>query len=144
MSRLWAVQLMFAGAGATKRTNQPIFKDVMNITHKESTFPLHILNKFAVVWIAGKFVLHAEAPDVCDFLHIWQVLVLIVHPSADRALDENINNAWWRWGGWRKPASCCARIWVITLGWYVIAFAPMSDSMINIQALIVDHLTAVI
>lgn len=108
------------GAGAHRRIQTPIFKIVINIicnnkqqytqkSRKTLTFSLHMLNKLTVVWIALKFVLHAEAPDVCDFLHIWQVLVLVVHSSADGPLDEM--NIWWRW---RQPVSFCDRIWEVS------------------------------
>lgn len=50
------------------------------------TFALHQVDKVCCVSVTGELLLHAEASDIFDFLHVRKVLVFIVHPPADGAL----------------------------------------------------------
>ena len=50
------------------------------------TFTLQRADELCVVAVTDELLLHAEPPNVCDFFHIRQILVLVVHPPADGAL----------------------------------------------------------
>lgn len=62
------------------------------------TSSIQKLDIFCAVSVTDELLLHAEAPDVDNFLHVRQVLIFIVHPSADGALSEKKpeGSAWQR------------------------------------------------
>lgn len=53
-----------------------------------STSSIQKLDIFCAVSVTDELLLHAEPSDVDNFLNVRQVLVFIVHPSADGALSE--------------------------------------------------------
>lgn len=61
------------------------------------TFALQVLHIFWAVAVTDELLLHAEASDVGDFLNVGQVLILVVHRTADGALPSHKQRGWLAW-----------------------------------------------
>lgn len=66
------------------------------------TFALHGVHEVPLVQLAAQLLLQAEAADADDFLHVRQVLVLVVSLAVNRALrgpkPETPGHYWGNWG----------------------------------------------
>lgn len=58
----------------------------MKCVKKLATFSIHSLYKIGIVQLALKFFLQAETSNICNFLHVGEILILIIHSPADGAL----------------------------------------------------------
>lgn len=72
------------------------------------TFTLHQVDKFWAVAVTDQLLLHAETPDICNFFHIRQILVFVVHPPVDSALPLKTRGFPWQNGNTRGKQTLSA------------------------------------